>query len=488
MTRLTVLLALLVSAAARPAAAQRLAGITYFPDGRSPAAGVIITAHNADGLEVAQTVTRDDGRFLIFIDSAGPVTLRAHRIGFQPADIHTATIVAGDDALPDSIRATLRAGALDPGRALRRGASTCGGREDARAALDELLGEARKTMQAARFRIGRGEIDARFATFEHRTAKNGEDTLRSTIRRGSGPLPSLFSPVSTEQLEATGFFATIAGERVFHAPDLDVLLSPWFNETHCFTLRRVTTDSLIVEYAPTRERRGLVDVAGEYIFDRRSLEFRRASFQYVGLPAEERRSGAGGLIDFMRASNGNWHADYWYQRTPFLGYTESDGTTTFIRSQMTLIDIIAHFVIGGRVTAINAGPRMLVQRNGLVGAEAFTPAGRVCRERLVTASTGAARGRIVPDTGSPVAGILVRAVWEVPVVIARTQMSTRELIRETLTDDAGAWTLCDIPVGRDVTIRWEVLGDERSTPIRLEEAGGMVEVRTAEAGSSTPES
>jgi hypothetical protein len=275
---------------------------------------------------------------------------------------------------------------------------------------------------------------------------------------------------------------------VFHAPDLDVLLSPWFNETHCFTLRRVTTDSLIVEYAPTRERRGLVDVAGEYIFDRRSLEFRRASFQYVGLPAEERRSGAGGLIDFMRASNGNWHADYWYQRTPFLGYTESDGTTTFIRSQMTLIDIIAHFVIGGRVTAINAGPRMLVQRNGLVGAEAFTPAGRVCRERLVTASTGAARGRIVPDTGSPVAGILVRAVWEVPVVIARTQMSTRELIRETLTDDAGAWTLCDIPVGRDVTIRWEVLGDERSTPIRLEEAGGMVEVRTAEAGSSTPES
>lgn len=475
MTRLLVLLALLMTAA-HPVAAQRIAGITYFPDGRAPAAGVIITAHTAGGREIAQTVTRDDGRFLIFIDSAGPVTLRAQRTGFRTADIHTATIVAGDDALGDSIRATLPAEALDLDRALRRGASTCTGREDARAPLLELLGEARKTMQAARFRIGRGEIDARFATFQHRTAKSGEDTLRSTIRRGSGPLPSLFPPISTEQLEATGFFATIAGERVFHAPDLDVLLSPWFNETHCFTLRRVTTDSLIVEYAPTRTRRGIVEVEGEYLFDRRSLEFRRVSFRYNGLPAEERRSEAGGVIDFMRASNGNWHVDSWYQRTPFLGYTESDGTTTFIRSQMTLVDIIAHFVIGGRVTAISSGPRMLVQRNGLVGAESFTPAGRVCREKLVTAATGAARGMVVPDTGAPVAGILVRAVWEVPVVIARTQMSTRELIRETLTDHTGAWMLCDIPVGRDVTIRWEVLGGERSIPIRLEEAGGMVEV------------
>jgi hypothetical protein len=484
MTRMLVLLALLVSAAARPAAAQRLAGITYLPDGRSPAAGVIITAHDANGMEIAQTVTRDDGRFLIFIDSAGPMTLRAYRLGFRPADIHAATIVAGDDALPDTIRATLPAAALELDRALRRGATTCGGREDARAALTELLGEARRTMQAARFRIGRGEIAARFATFQHRTAKNGEDTLRSTIRRGSGPLPSLFPPVATEQLEATGFFATIAGERVFHAPDLDVLLSPWFNGTHCFTLRRIATDSLIVAYAPARERRGLVDVSGEYIFDRRSLEFRRVSFQYVGLPPEERESGAGGVIDFVRASNGNRHADHWYQRTPFLGYRQADGTTTFVRSTMTVVDVIAHFVTGGRVTAISAGERLLVQRGGLVGAEANTPAGRACPERLVTAATGAARGRIVPDSGRMAGGILVRAVWEVPVVIARTQMSTREMVRETLTDDTGAWLLCDIPVGRETSIRWTVRDEERSVPLLLTTPGAIADVAMPAGGDT----
>ena len=50
-------------------------------------------------------------------------------------------------------------------------------------------------------------------------------------------------------------------------------------------------------------------------------------------------------------------------------------------------------------------------------------------------------------------------------------------MRETLTDADGNWALCDIPVDRDVTIRWDVGDAERRIPIRIAQPFSVLEVR-----------
>lgn len=456
------------------AEAQRIDGVIRHPTDTAGAAGVLVTAHDGTGAVVAETVTRDNGRFVLYVDSVRTFTLRAHRVGFRPTDLGERTLA--EDGV-DSLDARLGTEATALPATLPRGASSCGRADARRALVLDLLEEARKAMVAARFRIGRIDLDARWVGFQHRTAKNGEDTLRSTLRRGSGPLPSPFTSVAIEQLQRSGYFATVAGERTFFAPDLDVLLSPWFGEAYCFTLRRTTADSVVLGFAPARPDHRRVDITGEFILARRSLALRRVRVNYIGLPPEERQSDAGGHLDFMQAPNGNWHVAYWVQRTPFLGYRQADGTTTFIRSSMTVVDVIAHFSTGGQVLAITDGGTLRFQRDGVSPQVAATPFGRACQERAGPARSAAVQGRLPADSnGVPRAGVVVRATWEVPVVVARTELATRENVRETRTDRTGAWTLCDLPVQRDLIIRWEVADDETQIPIRLETPFTLVEV------------
>lgn len=470
---LPVLIAAALALAASEGRAQRFVGAVQLPGGAGPAAGVLVAAEDSTGRTIAESITLDDGSFALFVDSTATVTLRLFRPGAPAVEVARRRL---GDGQVDTVRHALAAAAPTLAGAIDRGSSTCRDRRTGKEPVHLLLEEARVTMRIAQLRAGREDAAARFVRFNHRTAKNGEDTLYTLMRREQGALPAVFEPVSTEQLEAGGFFGTVAGERVFRAPDLELLLSDWFHETHCFTLRKVTADSLILSFAPTRERKGLVDVEGEYVFDRRSLELREVTYRYQGLPSHERQSGAGGRIVFARAPNGNRFAAEWHQRVPILGYRQADGTTTFVRSEMTLIDITGHRTVGGRVLATLFRGRPTWQRDALVRPASATPFGQLCSERVVTAATGAVRGRLVSDSGEALQGVLVKASWHVNVVIDRTQMAQREQVREAVTDAEGRWVLCDIPVRRDVTVRYEVRGEERSIPVTLEEPMALLEL------------
>lgn len=459
---------------ASPLPAQRLAGTAWLPDGSTAAAGVIIVAADSAGREVAHTVTRAGGGFAFFVDSTQALSFSALRVGYQATPLFTRRMRDGET---DSVRVVLGDTRTALPTRVPRGASTCGGRDDGRAAVRALLDEARKVMLASRHRLGRSDANARTVTFQHRTAKNGEDTLYTFMRRAEGPPPPLFEEVPTEELERRGFFATIMGERTFNVPGLETLPSEWFVETHCFTLSRINDDGYVVTFKPARERRGLVDVEGEYRFDRATAGLRSVTFRYEGLPQEERHSEAGGTIEFVRLPNGEWSALRWHQRFPLLGYRSASGNTTFVQSQMTLIDIIGHRVVGGRTLAVLAGERPVFRHDPVPAAQSRSEFGQLCPERLVTAQTSAARGKLVATDSLPVDRLLVRATWAVPVVVDRTEMTEREHVRETITGPDGEWTLCDLPVNRQISLSWSVRGVEGSAPLMIETAGVVVDVR-----------
>jgi hypothetical protein len=457
---------------ATPLAAQRLTGSVTAPAGAGGAAGVVIVASDSAGREVAHTVSLDDGRFAFFVDSTRALTFSAHRVGFQPTPVLTRQLRDGET---ETVTVALGAEPVALPRNVPRKATTCGGGSaEGRAAVATLLGEARKAMLAARFRVGRTEVSQRFTTVQHRTAKNGEDTLYTFMRRNEGTAPVLFDETPAEELERRGFFATILGERVFAPVGLETMLSDWFATTHCFTLQRVTPEEIVMAYEPTRERKGLVDVQGSYVFDRTTGGLKRTSFEYVNLPAEERKSGAGGLVEFARSPNGNWLALHWLQRFPLLGYRTASGNTSFVQSSMTLIDIIGHRVVGGRVNAVVAERGPVFRHDPVPTGRTPTPFQAACPERLVTAQTSAATGKLVANDSLGVDRVLVRAMWKVLVVVDRTQMAEREHVRETATGPDGEWTMCDLPVDRDIEVTWSLRGKEQKRPLKIAQGGIMV--------------
>jgi hypothetical protein len=459
--------------------AQRLTGTVLLPGGTAPAAGVVIAAADSAGRDIAHSVSLDDGSFSFFVDSTQPLTFSAHRVGFRPTPV-LAAARRFRDGETETARVTLAAERLPfPAKAPRRATTCSGGSAEGRAAVAALLGEARTVLRAARFRVGRPDIETRYTTFQHRTAKNGEDTLYTFMRRADGTAPVLFDETPAEELERRGFFATIMGEREFAPLGLETLLSDWFPETHCFTLGRISADQVSMRFEPTRERKGLVDVEGEYVFDRATLGLRRVSYAYVNLPAEERKSGAGGLVEFAQAPNGNWVSLHWMQRFPLLGYRQSSGNTSFVQSQMTLIDIIGHRVIGGRTNAVLAGRRPVFRHDPVPTGRTATPFQAACPERLVTAATSAATGRLVANDSLGVDRVLVRATWKVLVVVDRTEMAEREHVRETATGPGGEWTMCDLPVDRDIELSWSLRGKEEKRPLKFSQAGLMVNVPEA---------
>ncbi len=464
-----------LGALAAPARAQQFMGTVVLPDGATPVAGVIVVANDAAGRPVTQTVTGAEGRFVLFVDSLKPVTLRLLRTGFAPTAGPTQRL--GHDEVADVV-VTLGAEAVKV-PALRRGASTCGRANAAdRAAAQLVVEEARKTFVAAQATVGRTDIVARYVTFDHRVAKTGEDTLRSLLRRATGALPSLFHATTAEELEASGFFATVGGERVFRAPEPALLGTEWFISTHCFSLAPQEGGLLRVEFRPARERKGLVDLEGAYLFDATTLTLRRAEFRFQGMREEERFANAGGVLDFAQLDNGDWVTVRWYQRFPLLGYRTGDGNTTLVRSTMTLIDIIGHRVQGGRVLAVLKDDLPLLRADPVEGAAARSEFGRACPERVTTQLTGAARGTVAPVDSESVSGVLVRATWDEPVVVDRTEFTKREHLREAFTDAQGQWLICDIPMRRDVTVRWETRGRERTVPFTLTAPGIIQSVAT----------
>jgi hypothetical protein len=469
----TIALAAASSAAPADADAQQFIGTVLQPDGRTPAPGVLIVASDPAGRDVARTVSGAEGRFTIFADSATTLTVRLLRTGFQPTVVATRRL-AGDE-IADLVAVLGAEPIVVP--ALRRGAASCGRQSPAeRDAMALVMEEARKALVAAQGLIGRDDVSARFLTFDHRTAKTGEDTLRSVIRRGRGALPSLFRATTTEELEASGFFVTVSGERIFRAPEPALLASEWFTSTHCFTAQPQGDSALRLVFRPARERKGLVDVEGVYVMNPRTLGLRRVEFKYVNQKDEERHSNAGGVIELLQMPTGEWLASRWWQRFPLLGYRASEGNTTFVRSTMTLIDITGHRTQGGMLLAVLRGEQAVLRFDPVVGPAAASEFGRACPERAVQRTTAAARGTLVPADSESVTGILVRATWGEPVVVDRTQFSEREQQREAFTDADGGWLICDLPARREVTLRWEVRGQERSQTFTIPAAASVFTV------------
>lgn len=488
MRRAVIASALIAAASfAQPLGAQRVAGAVLMPDGATSAAGVVVLALDASGNEVARAVTGRDGRYSLQLPAAATVSLRLLRVGLRPTDLPARAVGSGEtitgDAVLSGVVVRLPAIAV-------RGATTCrAGKAEEQEVIITLLDEARKALLAARLADDRPGAAARWATFEHTLAANGRDTLFSRVSRHMGATARPFLPVPVAELQRRGFVTMVNYDRVFRAPDLDVLLSPWFVETHCFTLEQERGASRSVAFRPVRTMPEFVDVRGALVFDHASLELRRIDFRYVGLRGEEDRANAGGRVRLARTQEGSWFVASWDMQFPVVGSRTLSATGNARQSVQSVSEITSRHVVGGAVSALlDQGHAVfsidVADGRDKASAQPVASASErpvACSETLIDAQPGAARGRLATPEGRGISGVIVRASWKVPLLGVRrgSEAERREYIREAVTDARGEWALCDLPERRPFELSWYALGRSSVLQARIDDAARVLEVPSA---------
>jgi hypothetical protein len=317
MPRLPQCLALLaVVVAPHGAMAQRvLRGMVLDSAQAAALPGAVITIVDSSGATNARTISDASGRFAITVPYRAS-TLHLIRIGYRPRDLPIGAassplelVMSRIPPILDAVRVSDRE--LCPGSADRGPAFQYW--EQARAGL---LAEvvARETNPA----------NATTLTYERRE-RLGDALVRRQVassRSGQTKRPFL-APDSAPAFARRGYMVEAGSERIFAAPDADVLLHESFAATHCFHLQTADaahTGQIGLAFTPVPGRPdSLVDVAGTIWLDRSNPSLRSFDFRYTNVEPAAARIPSGGHVEFRSLPNGVSFIERWALRLAILG-------------------------------------------------------------------------------------------------------------------------------------------------------------------------
>jgi hypothetical protein len=284
--------------------------------GRIPGA-VVLLLDSTSLTTYARALTSDSGAYSIRVTVPGRYHLKVMRIGFRPTVSQSFGLARDstiDFALTD-IPVVLPA-------------VTTHDRSDCRLHPDTtavglrtfaIWDDARTALHAAAITL---EGDYRFAKVLHVRLYDvahhelRDVSLRETQTHGAAP----WSSAPAEELRARGYATEDDSGATFYAPDLDVLLSPYFSETHCFRLtnRPAPSPAVVgIDFEPAGKLRH-VEIGGTLWVDSTTKELESLIFSFVNLPISASPSDTllGGRIEFVRLTSGGWIIPSWIIRMP----------------------------------------------------------------------------------------------------------------------------------------------------------------------------
>ncbi|HEY2851106.1 MAG TPA: carboxypeptidase-like regulatory domain-containing protein [Gemmatimonadaceae bacterium] len=277
-----------------------------------PVAGAIVLL--VDSLHDVRARARSDdrGRFDLTASATEPVRLRIQRIGSRPYE-SLPFVMRGDTSAVISLD---QLPALTLPAVTSTAQSACRGRglaaeanwevwEDVKTAL--LATSLTYAEQRSRFRLAQVTRIYDFQAPRLRDIALLEDSVAATQ-----PWTS-FAP---DLLAEHGYVRYADGRLTFVSPDLDVLLSRSFENTHCFESGLLRDGPLIgLAFDPAARPRGHADIAGVFWIDATSRELRKLTFNYVGLPPMGDSTGTS-LVAFATFAQHEWFIASWTIRSP----------------------------------------------------------------------------------------------------------------------------------------------------------------------------
>jgi len=294
--------------------AQTVRGTVVREIDRSAIRGAVVLLLDESSAVRARTLSTVQGVFVLRAPSAGTYRIQTLRIGFRP---HTTQLF--ELARDTSMALSLNQVPVNLPAVTAQEVAGCFENPREGLATSLLWDEAKTAIIAADITIQ--ELNYRFDVMLHSRkydTREPRELLESLFLRerhqGSRP----WSSYPPDTLELRGYVTPSDSGLRYVAPDLDVLLSPYFTRTHCFRVRdpeQTAPQRLALEFWPLGSIRRS-EIKGVLYFDRATRALQSVTFDYVNLPATVRTNVAGGEIEFAQLPNGAWILPRWLIRAP----------------------------------------------------------------------------------------------------------------------------------------------------------------------------
>jgi hypothetical protein len=317
----------------RTSLAQHVRGTVDASGGGRPSGAVVVLV-DEQGLFVARTLARADGSFTLTAQAPGRYRLRAIRLGFRPSAWDTVTV---GPAGVDGIRITMASVPVRLAAVAVSAERQCTTRPDSSTVAFGLW----QAAQAALLGSSVAQQDSRLAltitTFQRavNTTTGQLLRLRQETRPGNTTRPFAATLTAAEFAQRGFVEQEQDGGTFYRAPDADVLLSPTFLDSHCFSLTAPDSGhagGIGLSFEPNREQRDVSDVRGSLWLDRRTSELRTLEWSYTNIEPAAAAAGAGGRLTFGQLPSGIWVVKDWVLRMPVVSEqrstTASSGVTT----------------------------------------------------------------------------------------------------------------------------------------------------------------
>jgi hypothetical protein len=271
--------------------------------------GALAELRDEQGKVIQQAFSSPSGAFLFVASPNQRYLVRVAAIGFARHAAVRVTLGADPVVLPDIVLTAIVV-TLPELRAMI-GKRACGKSELNAETFGGLLESARTSLQLMDATLRSAQLGFETQTIHTITVKTARDSSRSSDTTAgvlhAWPVRSL----SLDSLQAVGFQRAKTPEEgtghFYYGPDLQVLFSDWFLDTHCFTLDKNLSkgDTVFIQFDPTGKQRN-VDISGQLVLDRVSLTMRRLTYTHRNLPDGLPDRAAGGEMRFAEKSAGLW--------------------------------------------------------------------------------------------------------------------------------------------------------------------------------------
>ncbi|MCC7002264.1 MAG: carboxypeptidase regulatory-like domain-containing protein [Gemmatimonadaceae bacterium] len=280
----------------------------------APILGVVVLLLDDAETVRARSLSDMQGRFVVRAPAPGTYRLRTLRIGFLPwtsaaIDVRRDTTVRlALDQLPVRLPTVTASETAD-----------CKSNPAEGLASAILWDEARTAILAADITIR--ELSYRFDMMLHSRKLDTRPPpllLESVFGRVRSEGVQPWTSFAPETLETRGYVTPTDSGLRYVAPDLTVLLSPYFTRSHCFTMRPPSAAApthIALEFAPLATVRRS-EIKGVLLFEADTRKLAKVEFSYVNVPETVKDMQAGGEIEFAQLTNGAWILPRWLIRAP----------------------------------------------------------------------------------------------------------------------------------------------------------------------------
>jgi hypothetical protein len=276
-----------------------------------------LTLQRLDGRVVARATTNAEGAYEIAAPTAGLYRLSVAFLGYsvftsQPIQIDSVNV----------FHALVHRQPIEIPEILISATNGCRGKSATDSLTNAIKLEIVRSLEVIRWTMEHGAIEYTIRDYNQRKSVWGAKPYALPLHESMGSTIAGGNPFTSPPIDSVmknGFVRRYKGFKYeYVSPDIAILLSPQFQDSHCYRIVTRKQDPSIIGLAfdPKKDTK-VVDVYGVVWLKRSNLELTYLDFRYTHLPYFGDNEQTCGRVDFRKLPNGMAFVSEWWVRAPW---------------------------------------------------------------------------------------------------------------------------------------------------------------------------